>query len=137
MLQLEGPITIGGNDYSDEITSVIIRRRRTGVTAPATYGNARETDAAGAIKEEIQLNFLNGRAATKVWAELWDAIDTDSAELAFTVRLDSGAIAADNPSFQGTMVVMGVEVGGQVTQHNQQSWTFPITAAGIVRDITP
>jgi hypothetical protein len=137
MLQLEGAVTIGGNDYSDEITSVIIRRRRASVTDPATYGNARETQAAGALQEEIQLNFLNHKAATKVWAELWDAIDTPTAELAFTVLLAEGAKAADNPSFEGTMIVMGVEVGGQVMQHNQQSWTFPITSAGITRDTTP
>ncbi len=137
MLQLEGPITIATTDYSDEITSVIIRRRRNVVTDPATYGNARETDAAGAIKEEIQINFLNNRAATKVWAELWDAIDTDTAELAFTAQFDDGAVGADNPVFAGTMVVTGVEVGGAVGQHNQQSWTFPITAAGITRDTTP
>lgn len=133
MLQLEGPVTVGGTDYSDEITSVIIRRRRNMITSPATWGNARETDAAGALKEEIQFNFLNHYAATKFWAELWDAIDTATGELAFTVRGSSAAIGVDNPSFSGTMVVTGVEVGGQALQHNSQSWTFPITEAGIVK----
>ena len=137
MLQLEGPVTIGGQDYSDEITSVIIRRRRNIITSPATWGNSREVGAAGALQEEIQINFLNHYAATKVWAELWDAIDTDSAELAFTVRGSDAAIGADNPSFEGVMIVTGVEVGGAVMQHNQQSWTFPITDAGITKDTAP
>lgn len=137
MLQLTGPITLGGTDYSDDVTSIIIRRRRAVVTSPATFGNAREVGAAGAISEEIQVNFLNHIAASRVWAELWDAIDSDNAELAFTARFTDGAVAADNPEFSGTCVITGVEVGGAVLQHNQQSWTFPVTAAGITKDVTP
>lgn len=137
MLQLEGPITIGAVDYSDEIVRVTIRKRRNMIVRPATFGNRNETDKAGAAKNEIQIDFLNNRTAATVWAELWDAIDTDSAELAFTARLDDGAIGADNPEFSGVMIVNGVEVGGQVGVYNQQSWTFPITEAGITKDTTP
>lgn len=137
MLQLEGTILLGGVDYSDEITSLLITRRRNLVARPATFGNSRETQKAGTLTEELTINFINGTAAALVWAELWDAIDTDSAELTFSGTLTDAAIGADNPAFTGTCIVTGVSVGGQVGQYNQQTWTFPITEAGIVRDTTP
>lgn len=135
MIQLEGPITLGGTDYSDEITNMVIRRRRNMTTKPATFGNSRESQKAGAVVEEVTITCLNDVAAAQVWAELWDAIDTDSGELAFTARLTSAAVGADNPTFSGTLVVTGAEVGGQVGQQNTQQWTFPINDAGITKAV--
>ena len=133
MIQLEGPVTINSTDYSDYITSLVITRRRETTNKPATFGNSRSSQKAGSIVEEVTINFLNGIAASEVWAELWDAIDTDTAELTFSARLDDAVIGTDNPSFSGTMVVTGVSVGGDVGIQNQQRWTFPVTDAGITK----
>ena len=133
MIQLEGPITIGGTDFSDEITVCTITRRRNLTTVPSTFGNARSVQKAGSIVEEATFTFLNDKAAASVWLELYDAIDTDSAELAVVARLDDAAVGADNPSFSFTVVVTGVSVGGTVGEQNTQNWTYPITSAGITK----
>lgn len=135
MIQLEGPLTLAGTDYSDEIPVCTIVRRRNMTTKPATWGNARASQKAGSITESIRMTFLNDRVAAGVWAELWDAIDTDSGELAFVGRLTTAAVGADNPSFTATIVTPGVEVGGTAGQQNSQTWEFPVTDAGIVKAV--
>lgn len=135
MIQLEGAITIDSTDYSAEITSLVLSRRRRTSVLPPTFGNAIESAKAGAEYNEVTINFINEKAASKVWAELYDAIDTDTSELAFTARLDDAAVGADNPSFSGTFVVTGVDLGGTVGQVNTQSQTFPITNAGVTKAV--
>lgn len=133
MIQLEGPITIGGTDYSDEIVNCRIIRRRNLTRLPATYGNARTSQKAGSIEETCQFTFLNDVAASKVWLELYDAIDTDTGEVAVVARFDDAAVGADNPSFTFNIIVTGAEVGGQVGEQNTQQHTFPITEDGITK----
>lgn len=137
MLQSEGVIKFAGTDYSDEVVSFQINRTRTIVSGPATYGNKRATKAAGDLNEELVITALNEVAAASLVDELWTAIDTDSAEISFAGKFVDAAIGADNADYQGTCVVTGVTVGGRINQYNQQTWTFPITAAGITRDTTP
>lgn len=133
-VQLTGNLSLGGTDYSSSISSMTIKRTRNSVTVPPTLGNIREVDKAGALKEALEITFFSSMAAASVWAELYDAIDTDSAELTFTGNLDSGATGADNPEFSGTIVVMGIDTGADVGSLREQTQTYPITIAGITVD---
>lgn len=134
-VQLTGELSLGGTDFSDSIHSMIIRRTRTAVTRPPTLGNLRETQAAGALVEMLEINFSSSLAAASVWADLYDAIDTDSAELTFAGLLNPGSVGADNPEFSGTIVILGVDTGADVGALRQQTQTYPITAAGVAKAI--
>ena len=125
-IQLEGPITLGGIDYSSAITSMVLNDTRATVTTPATFALAAETDAAGAHKRQATINFFSSHAAAGLWAELYDAIITDTAELAFTARFATGAISADNPEFRGTLIVLSLDIGGTVGELKAQSQTYPV-----------
>lgn len=136
-VQLTGSLTIGAVDVADFVSSIVIKRTRSSVTVPPTLGNIREHEKAGALKEAVEINFYSSLAATSLWADLYDAIDTDSAELAFTGNLNSGATSADNPEFSGTFVVLGIDTGADVGSLREQSQTYPVTDAGIAKSITP
>jgi len=137
MFQAEGVITIGGTDYSDETIEFTITRTRELVKGPATFGNIRQKNAAGALDEVVVITALNEITAASLQTELYDALDTPTSELTFSAKFTTAAIGADNPAYTGSFVVTGATVGGTVNQHNTQTWTFGITPAGITRDITP
>ena len=59
MFQAEGVITIGGTDYSDEVIEFRIDRTRELVKGPATFGNIRAKQAAGALDEVVVITALN------------------------------------------------------------------------------
>lgn len=132
-VQLTGSLTIGGLDVATTVSSIVIKRTRNSVTVPATLGNIRETQKAGALQEAVEINFFSSLAAASLWADLYDAIDTDTAELAFTGRMNAGAVGADNPTFSGTFVVLGVDTGADVGALREQSQTYPVTAAGVTK----
>lgn len=131
MIQLEGNITINAVDYSDEITSLVINMRRNTTTRPATFGNANRSQKAGDAENSITINFVNDVVGAALQQELFDAILTDSAELAFTATLKDAAVGADNPTYSGTMIVTDLDIGGDVGVENQQRKTYPLTEAGI------
>lgn len=137
MLQAEGVITIGATAYSSEIISFQINWRRNLTTKPATFGNIREVQSAGSRVEEVVITAFTSVAATSLTDELRTAVLTDSGELAFTAKFIDTTIGADNPEYAGTFVVTGATVGGRVNQWNQQTWTFPITSAGVALDTSP
>lgn len=130
-IQLEGSAKfgpVGGPlvDYSNQITNCVINRTRATVSSPATWGDVTTDVNAGARTETLTINFLTSVAAASFWAELWDALDTDSGELDFEIRLSDAAVGADNPEFSGTLVTTGVDTGGQAGEIRSQSQTFPI-----------
>lgn len=136
-VQLLGSLTVNSTDVSDHVSSMIIRRTRTAVTVPATLGNIRETEKAGVLKEALEINFFSSVSATSFWADLYDALDTDTAELSFVGTLNEGAVGPDNPEFSGTFVVLGVDTGADVGTLREQSQTYPITSAGVAKSVTP
>lgn len=131
MIQLEGNIEIGGTDYSDEITSLVINMRRNTTTRPATFGNANRSQKAGDAENSVTINFINDTVSTALQAELLAAIQTDSAELTFAATLLDEAVGADNPTYSGTMIVTDLDIGGDVGVENQQRKTYPLTEAGV------
>jgi hypothetical protein len=135
-IQLTGSLTINSVDVAAYVSSFVIKRERTSVSVPATLGNLREVEKAGALREAIEIRFFSSLAATSLWAELYDAIDTDTAELTFSGRLEDGDVGSDNPEFSGTMVVLGVDTGADVASLREQSQTYPITADGVTKAIS-
>lgn len=135
-VQLKGNLSIGGTDFSASISSIVIKRTRASVTVPPTLANIRETEKAGALQEAVEINFFSSMAASSVWADLYDAIDTDTAELTFSGNLDTGGTDADNPAFSGTFVVLGIDTGADVGSLRAQTQTYPVTAAGITKAIS-
>jgi hypothetical protein len=129
-IQLEGTIKIGPTgslvDYSAAITSLTITKTRQLVTRPATFADARETQHAGPESDTITINFLNDEAASGFWVELWDAINTDSAELDFDALYKPGAVGASNPRYTGRFVVAQLDQGGDVGALAQQRQTYPV-----------
>jgi hypothetical protein len=132
-IQLKGSLTINSVDVAAYVSSFVIKRERTSVSVPATLGNLREVEKAGALREAIEIRFFSSLAATSLWAELYDAIDTDTAELSFSGRLEDAVVGTDNPEFSGTMVVLGVDTGADVASLREQSQTYPITSAGVTK----
>ena len=135
--QLEGNITFGATDYSDQIHALRINTTRTSVAQKPTFANARESEAAGAIKETLTIMFKSSMAAASFWAELWDVIHSDTAELAFSGTLVDAVVSADNPEYSGTIVVTALETGGDVGSAREQTQTYPVTLAGITVSTTP
>jgi len=131
MIQLEAPISIGGTDYSDEITSLIINQRRNTTTRRPTFGNANQAQKAGSWEGTVTIEFINDVLSTSLLQELNAALNTDSAELAFSGRFKSAVVGTDNPTWSGTMIVTDLDIGGQVGDENLQRKTYPITEAGL------
>jgi hypothetical protein len=106
-------------------------------TIPATLATGETSEAAGAISRSLVVEFFSGTDAASIWAELLDAIETDTAELDFEYKLNSGAVGADNPLFTGTIIVAGLETGATVGTLRQQSQTFPLVAGSYAKSVTP
>jgi hypothetical protein len=136
-IQLKGALTIGGINVGDQCSSFVIKTERNSVTVPGTLTNIREVQKAGAKKLSLVINFWSTMAAADFWAELWDAIDSNSGELAFTGKMNDAALSADNPEYSGNIVVLALDTGGEVGTLRAQSQTYPITRAGIALDTTP
>lgn len=129
--QLEGEITIGSTDYSDEIHSFVINPMRLIVTEQPTYGDASENDKAGASKASVTIECKNDLAAASLARELWTAYLTDTAELAFTARYDDGAVGVDNPEFSGNLVVTEITIGTKAGDRREMTQTFPVNSLAL------
>lgn len=133
-LQLEGNIMLGGTDYSDEISSLVINIQRAVVEIPATFGNAQVGKKAGQRMATLTINFLGDpKDAAGVIEELYTAYLTDSSELTFSANLTTGSTSASNPEWSGTIVVSDLDIGGTVGEHYEQSKTYDITVDGVDR----
>lgn len=137
--QLKGNLKLGvvtaDIDVSASVTSMTIKKSRESITVPATLATGKATQVAGAGSETLDIVFHSSMAAASLWAMLYDAMDTDTAELKFEGTLDEGLVGADNPKFSGTIVILGVDTGGAVGALRQQTQSYPITAAGITKAI--
>jgi len=121
--------------FSDNISQFIINTSRASITIPPTLGLPRGSVRPGAISETLTIQFHSTMDATSVWAELWDAIYTDAAELLFEGNMEPGATSANNPKFSGTIRVMGLDTGAAVGELRQTSQTWPISEAGVTKVI--
>lgn len=135
-VQLTGSLTIDSLDCAEYVSKMTIRRTRSAVTVPATLGNIIEHEKAGTLKEVLELEFFSAMTAGLLWAKLYTALGTNSAEVAFTGRLNDGAQGPNNPTFSGSIVILGLDTGADVGALRQQTQTYPITAAGVTKVAT-
>ena len=103
-------------------------RKRDEIAVPATLGTGFKSVAAGALSESLGIAFHSSTAAASVWAELYDAIDTDTGVLYFEGTLNPGVVSADNPKWSGNIVILALNSGGTVSKLREQKQTFPLTA---------
>jgi len=124
--QLEGTITIGTTDYSDEVTAFVIRKVRAQTQVPGTFADADGTTTLGSATHEVTIvfNYDEGDAAG-IWAELYAGALSDSGELAFSALYKTGTVSATNPEFTGFLLVADIEIGGTVGELKAQSLTLP------------
>lgn len=125
-LQL-GPDVPGLANYSDQISSLVLNRRRPGVTRPATFGDPTTQQRPGADEYQVTINFFHDEGdANSFWAEAWAAMDTATGELYFEGTFGPGAAnPATNPKFTGWIQLVDLDTGGTVGEWKQQSKTFP------------
>ena len=130
--QLEGVIKFGSTpvDYGAQIHALRLVRTRELVSEKPTFALAEVGDKAGPSRATLTIMFKSSTAAASFWAELWDAIDTDSAELPFEATLNAAAVS-------GTIVVAGLETGGDVGAGREQSQTFPIKVGTLTKTTSP
>jgi hypothetical protein len=140
------PIQLGGNlklgptigslvDYSGAISQMTISTTRESIAIPATLGTPQASARPGSRAETLTIQFHSDTDPTSVWAELWDAIYTDAAELVFEGNLYPGVTSTTNPKFSGTIRVMSLDTGGTVGSLRQQSQTYPVTEVGVVKAV--
>lgn len=130
-IQLGGNIQLGPDpnnltDYSSDISQLVINRRRPGTTRPATYGEPETRQKAGADEYQVTVNLFHDEGdSTNVWAEAWDAMDTEAGELYFEGTYRPGPVSATNPKFTGYMTLVDLDTGHQVGEWRQQNKTWP------------
>jgi len=125
--QLEGNITIGATDHSDDITSLVINGTKATTEGGKTFGDASPTTEVGGAEWSVTINFNHDEGASdNVWSTLYTAFLTDSSEAAFTATLKDEAVSATNPEWSGTIIVTDLDIGGTVGDKKQQSKTYPM-----------
>ena len=134
-LVCRGTLTLGGVDVSAEVTGVILKGYTNDVVIPATLTNP-ITHAAGATHYDIQIDYLADDSSTSgtLFGLLWAAVGTASKELAFTVLMRPGVESPTNPSWAGTLVVTGADLGGKIHELATGSITCPLTAAPVITE---
>lgn len=128
-LILRGTVTLGGTDVSAEVTGLTIKGMINDIVVPPTL-TLPKGHIPGARKYTAQIDYLSDDSvSTNLFRKLWTAVGTDSKELAFTARLRSGAIGVGNPQWNGTIIVAGADLGGDVETLSQGSITCTMTGA--------
>lgn len=125
-LILTGDLEINGTDVSDQVMSFVIKASRESVEIPATLGT-RKTFKAGNDSYEVEFNYLQDNDATALTQIFWTALADADGTITFGGTLRAGAVSATNPRWEGTAVVTGMGVGGEVNAVGDDSVTFPCT----------
>lgn len=138
VIQLKGALTLTVGegtpvDVKNWVSTFTIRTSRESVTIPATLGLEMST-AAGARSDSLEITFHSGVEAAGLWALLYEAISTPTAEVEFSGTMDEGAVSADNLEWSGTAVLLSLDAGGTVGQLRQQTVTLPIVAGTLMTD---
>lgn len=136
-LILKGALSLGGVDVSAEATGYTIKGFAADVAVPATL-SAGKSHAAGARKYELTIDYLSTNGSGGVLFEiLYTAILTATKELAFTGSLrDTAPGTAPNPLWSGSIVVAGLDLGGDVEALSTGSITCLMTGAPSVDKVT-
>lgn len=131
MIQLEGPTRFAADgiaanaDPVTGITIVTFRWRGQTIRPAPTWDDANPAPALGQLENEVELSFKNSMTATAFNQVLLDAVMAGTSSGYFAAALLDEAVSATNPLYYATILLTGVERGGQVRQENIQRQTFP------------
>ena len=126
-------VTINSVDYSDHCKSATLALDAAQLDT-TDFASAGWTEMIGGLKSgTLTLEFMDDFADDDLDEELYALLGT---VVAFTVKVNSGAISTSNPEYQGNILVTEWNVGGAVGDLATKSLSFPITGA-ITRDVTP
>lgn len=122
---------MGGTDYSDAVSKVILHATAAAVDVPQTFATP-QTTRKGAVKYEMEIDYQSNDIAGQLFDALWAAIAVGQTGLiAFTTRFRVGVVSASNPQWDGTLVVTDASIGGQAGTLSAGSATFGLTAAPV------
>jgi len=142
MTQLTGNLKMGvapgppATDISQWVTKLIIQRTRDTVDIHAVLSTGIASVAAGAEHDFLIIDFFSDLTASAPFSLFETAIMTPTAELLFTGTLDPGVPSPTNPSWTGTAIILGIDIGGEVGALRGQSQTFPIKGGTLVKATT-
>lgn len=126
-------VTVNSVDYSDHLKSATLTVDAAQLDT-TDFASAGWSEVIGGLKSgTLALTFNDDVADNDVDEELWALLGT---VVAFTIKAATGAIAAGNPEYQGSVLVTSHSLGGDVGALAAKSLTWPTTGA-ITRDITP
>jgi len=126
-------LTLNSVDYSDHIkgSTLVVDAAQLDTTDMASGG---WVEYQGGLKSgSLAIEFMDDVADNDVDEELWAILGT---VVPFTVKQVNAAISANNPEYQGNVLITSHSIGGSVGDLAMKSLTFP-TSGAIVRDITP
>lgn len=132
-----GVFTLGGQDYSAFVSSVEVQVEIAEGNTTNYAGDGWEEFLAGMKSYNVAIEWKKDFDLSTIDAAVWAAINGATGVLAWTLKKDSGALAADNPEYQGNVLVTNWSSGpGQIGQVFGGSNTWRGTGA-ITRDIVP
>jgi hypothetical protein len=124
--------SINSVDYSDHLKSATLAIDAAQLDT-TDFASGGWTEMIGGLKSgTLTLNFMDDVADNDVDEELFALLGT---VVTFAVKATSAGISAANPEYQGSVLITGHTIGGDVGSLASKSLSFPTTGA-IVRDIT-
>lgn len=137
-MQLEGNIQFGLapdalEDFSGEISSLVLNTVIQKTTRPKTFASAVEESRKSGLAYSMRINFFNEETdPLSFWLMCWDAQRDDSTddgrqpgELYFSANYTTGpADPETNPTFTGWVLIEGLDTGGTVGEWKQQNQTW-------------
>ena len=119
-------ITIGGTDFSSDVSQVMLDIQQTGVTESITAGNEwAENTPSGKGRWSVTITFeVDGYSTSQVEGQLLGLMpppigaDSNPASQPIVIKADDGAVSASNPSWTGNAVLSAYQPlgSGQVGQ---------------------
>jgi hypothetical protein len=129
-------IVVNAVDFTDHASSVEINVSKDDIDTTSFDGSGRERKA-GLQDNSIVVNFQQDFAAGEVDATLYP-LWSDETEFTVAVRPRDAAIAADNPEYSGTCILLEyAPLNGSVGELSETSVTFPVQRGTFTRDVTP
>lgn len=127
-------IEVDAVEFSDHVDTVEVNLSKDEVDTTNLGGAGRER-AHGLSDDSFVLNFQQDFDAASVDATLFPLYDGET-EFTVRVRPKAGAVAADNPEYTGTCILLAYSpLSGSVGALSTTSVTFPAQRSGIARAV--
>lgn len=118
-------LTIGGTDYSAEVTAAELTADRETFDLLTFSSSGWKSRFAGSRTWSLKIDYVQDDAANKLRAALWTAYNTAGGKVTVTMKEDGAAATSEaNPALSGTAVVPQVMWGGTAGQLKTRSVTL-------------